>query len=107
MTAARQRLLGLTHHSHEDIMARHAPAPKRRIRTISLRNALEELRQPGRELVSLHLPPPEGGHGFFIAPLGARVSEEDVRKILQRPDVQPWSSGLFPDTVQSWRMLHQ
>jgi hypothetical protein len=86
---------------------RPAPAPKLRVKTISLAVALEELRQPGYELVSLHLPPPEGGHGFFVVPGGGRVEAEDAAKILQRPDVQPYSAGLFPETVQSWRMVRR
>jgi hypothetical protein len=61
----------------------HRPAPKPRIKTISLAVALEELRQPGHELVSLHLPPPEGGHGFFVVPGGGRVKAEDAERILQ------------------------
>jgi hypothetical protein len=80
---------------------RRAPRPTTRV--VSLAAALEELRQPGYELVSLHLPPPEGGHGFYIVPGGARVKDKDAEKILQRPDVQPYSGGLFPGTVQSWR----
>jgi hypothetical protein len=75
------------------------------IRALSLINAIEELRQPGRELVHLHLPLPEGGHGFFVVPQGGRVRNDDAEKILQRPDVQPFSGGLFPECVQSWRMV--
>jgi hypothetical protein len=82
-----------------------ARAPKPTTRTLSLAVALEELRQPGHELVSLHLPPPEGGHGFFVVPGGGRVKAGDAEKILERPDVQPHSAGLFPETVQSWRLV--
>jgi hypothetical protein len=84
-----------------------ARSPKPTIKLLSLADALEELRQPGYELVHLHLPPPEGGHGFFVAPGGGRVKATDAEKILQRPDVQPHSAGLFPETVQSWRMVRQ
>jgi hypothetical protein len=86
---------------------RPARAPKPVIRTVSLIHAIEELRQPGRELVHLHLPLPEGGHGFFVVPGGGRIKAEDAEKILQRPDVQPYSAGLFPETVQSWRIVRQ
>jgi hypothetical protein len=90
----------------EIAMARKPPrAPKPIIRTLSLAVALEELRQPGHELVHLHLPLPEGGHAFYVVPGGGRVKNEDAEKILQRPDVQPHSPGLFPQTVQSWRLL--
>lgn len=65
------------------------------------------LRQPDRELVSLHLPLPEGGHGFFVVPGGGRVKAEDAETILRRPDVQPHSDGLFPENVQSWRMVRR
>jgi hypothetical protein len=82
-----------------------ARAPKPTSRTLSLAVALEELRQPGYELVHLHLPPPEGGHGFYVIPGGGCVKSTDAEKILQRPDVQPVSAGLFPETVQSWRMV--
>jgi hypothetical protein len=50
---------------------RPAPAPKLRVKTISLAVALEELRQPGYELVSLHLPPPGGGH--YATGVGADI----------------------------------
>jgi hypothetical protein len=86
---------------------RPARAPKPIIRTISLAVALEELRQPGYELVHLHLPAPEGGHGFYVVPGGGRVAEKDAAAILQRADIQPHSAGLFPETVQSWRMVRQ
>jgi hypothetical protein len=86
---------------------RPAPAPKPRVKTIALAVALEELRQPGYELVSLHLPPPEGGHGFYVIPGGGRVKDEDAAKILQRPDVQPYSDGLFPENVQSWVIVRR
>jgi hypothetical protein len=84
-----------------------APAPKPITKTLSLTNAVEELRQPGCELVHMHLPLPGGGHGFFVVPGGGRVNDKDAEKILQRPDVQPYSAGLFPETVQSWRMVRQ
>jgi hypothetical protein len=76
-------------------------APKPRIWTLSLAAALEMLRQPDHELVSLHLPLPEGGHDYFITPSGGRVKDEDA------PDVQPYSDGLFPENVQSWRMVRR
>jgi hypothetical protein len=86
---------------------RQRPAPKPGIRTLSLAAALERLRQPDHELVSLHLPLPEGGHGYFIAPNGGRVKDEDVETILRRPDMQPYSDGLFPENVQTWRMVRR
>ena len=76
-------------------------------KSLSENTALNLLRQRGYELVSLHLPPPEGGHGFFVVPGGQRVKAGDAEKILQRPDVQPHSAGLFPETVQSWRMVRR
>ena len=82
-----------------------ARAPKPIIRTLPLAVALEELRQPGYELVHLHLPLPEGGHGFYVVPGGGRVKDTDAEKILARADVQPYSAGLFSETVQSWRMV--
>jgi hypothetical protein len=87
-------------------MGRKPPrAPKPISRTLPLAVALEELRRPGYELVHLHLPAPEGGHAFYVVPSGGRVTEEVAAKILQRPDVQPYSAGLFPETVQTWRMV--
>jgi hypothetical protein len=76
-------------------------------KSLSENAALNLLRQRGYELVSLHLPPPEGGHGFFVVPGGQRVKAGDAEKILQRPDVQPHSAGLFPETVQSWRIVRR
>ena len=76
-------------------------------KSLSENAALNLLRQRGYELVSLHLPPPEGGHGFFVVPGGWRVKAGDAEKILQRPDVQPHSAGLFPETVQSWRIVRR
>ena len=69
--------------------------------------ALNLLRQPEYELVLLHLAPSGSGHAFYVVPGGGRVKAEDAKKILQRPDVQPYSTGLFPETVQSWRMVRQ
>ena len=76
-------------------------------KSLSENAALNLLRQRGYELVSLHLPQPEGGHGFFVVPGGQRVKAGDAEKILQRPDVQPHSAGLFPETVQSWRIVRR
>jgi hypothetical protein len=86
-----------------------ARAPKPLIQTLPLAVALEELRQPGYELVHLHLPAPEGGHGYYVVPIGGRVSVKDAAKILQRPDVQPHSAGLFLETVRpgEWCAGHE
>ena len=76
-------------------------APKPIIRTLSLADAIETLRQPGREIVHLHLPLPEGGHGFFVVPDGGRVNNDTAEKILQRADVQPFSElGCFPKCAE-------
>jgi hypothetical protein len=77
------------------------------IPSLSENAALNLLRQPGFELVLLHLAPSGSGHAFYIAPGGGRVKDADAEKILQRPDVQPHSAGLFPETVQSWRMVRR
>jgi hypothetical protein len=90
-----------------DMPRKPARAPKPLIRILPLAIALEELRRPGCELVHLHLPASEGGHAFYVVPAGGRVTEKAAAKILQRPDVQPHSGGLFPETVQSWRMVRR
>ena len=87
-------------------MPRHGDRPGSK-KSLSENAALNLLRQRGYELVSLHLPPPEGGHGFFVVPGGQRVKAGDAEKILQRPDVQPHSACLFPETVQSWRIVRR
>ena len=88
-------------------MSRNSTATPKAKKSLSESAALNLLRQRGYELVSLHLPPPEGGHGFFVVPGGQRVKAGDAEKILQRPDVQPHSAGLFPETVQSWRIVRR
>ena len=86
---------------------RPARAPKPITRSLPLAVALEELRQDGVELVHLHLPASEGGHAYYIVPNGGRVKDADAEKILQRSDVEPYSAGLFPETVQSWRLVRR
>jgi hypothetical protein len=76
-------------------------------KSLSENAALNLLRQPGYELVLLHLAPSGSGHAFYVIPDGGRVKAEDAKKILQRPDVQPYSTGLFRETVQSWRMVRR
>jgi hypothetical protein len=107
--AARRSRLGRragTHSTKETTMPRRpARAPKPITRSLPLAVALEELRQDGVELVHLHLPASEGGHGFYVVPGGGRVKDKDAQKILARPDVKPYSAGLFPENVQSWKLV--
>ena len=58
--------------------------------------------QPDGRLVRLHSN--NGGAGFYIWPVGGRVSDEVAQLLLARTDVQPYDSGLFPGHPQSWRL---
>jgi hypothetical protein len=64
--------------------------------------ALDLLRGPDARLVRLHSN--NGAAGFYIWPRGNRVSDEVARSLLERDDVQPYDSGLFPGHPQSWRL---
>ena len=63
-------------------------------------DALKLLRQPDHLLQLMHT---KGGQEFFVMP-GGPVTKETAQKILGRPDVQPFESGLFPDCPQSWKL---
>lgn len=79
---------------------RSAPAPKPKIRTLSLGVALEALRRPDHLLVVIHgKTKPE----WFVMP-GGPVTEATAHKLLERPDVQPHDTGLLPGHPQSWRL---
>ena len=69
---------------------------------LSLEKVLHLLRKPGARLVRLHSN--NGGAGFYVWPRGGRVSDEVAQLLLERSDVQPFDSGLFPGHPQSWRL---
>jgi hypothetical protein len=64
--------------------------------------ALSLLRRPDARLVRLHAN--NGTGGFYIWPRGGRVSDEVAQLLLERSDVQPYDSGLFPGHPQTWRL---
>jgi hypothetical protein len=75
-------------------------APRARAPNLNERVALDLLRQPGHLLCLLHT---RAGRDFFVMP-GGPVSEAVAQKILERPDVQPFDSGLLEGHPQSWRL---
>jgi hypothetical protein len=62
--------------------------------------ALDLLRKPGHLLCLMHT---KTGQEFFVVP-GGPVTETVARKILERPDVQPFDSGLLRGHPQSWKL---
>ena len=64
--------------------------------------ALGLLRSPDARLVRLHAN--NGTGGFYIWPRGGRVPDDVAHLLLERNDVQPYDSGLFPGHPQSWRL---
>ena len=78
--------------------ARAMISPKK----LSLEKALHLLRKPDVRLVRLHSN--NGGAGFYIWPGGGRVPNDVAHLLLERNDVQPYDSGLFPGHPQSWRL---
>ena len=78
--------------------ARAMISPKK----LSLEKALHLLRKPDVRLVRLHSN--NGGAGFYIWPGGGRVPDDVAHLLLERNDVQPYDSGLFPGNPQSWRL---
>ena len=57
--------------------------------------ALGLLRRADARLVRLHAN--NGTGGFYIWPRGGRVSDEVAQLLLERSDVQPFDSELFPE----------
>jgi hypothetical protein len=70
-----------------------------RDQTLSESFALELLRE-GRLLMKMHT---AHGRRWFIVP-GGQVNDRTAERILQRPDVQPYDSGLFPGHDQTFRL---
>jgi hypothetical protein len=64
--------------------------------------ALELMRENGTLLVRMHT---VNGMRFFIVP-GGQIADNVARRILARPDVQPYDSGLFPNCEQTYRLRH-
>jgi len=62
-----------------------------REQTLSESFALELMRE-GKLLLRMHT---VNGMRWFIVP-GGQVAESVVKRLLARPDVQPYDSGLFP-----------
>jgi hypothetical protein len=65
--------------------------------------ALNLLRQPGRRLMKMHTAGSPNGHAFYVVP-GGYVEPEIAKKIIERPDAQPYDDGLFPGHPQTWRL---
>jgi hypothetical protein len=64
--------------------------------------ALDLMRKPDAKLVRLHSN--SGGAGFYVWPDGGRIPDEIAQLLIERGDVQPHDSGLFPGHPQSWRL---
>jgi hypothetical protein len=59
-----------------------------------------DLMRTGSALVRMHT---RDGTAWFLVP-GGEVSEKMARALIQRPDVQPMSDGLFPGISQTYRL---
>jgi len=70
-----------------------------REQTLSESFALELMRE-GKLLLRMHT---VNGMRWFIVP-GGQVAESVVKRLLARPDVQPYDSGLFPGCAQTFRL---
>jgi len=70
-----------------------------RDQTLSEDFALDLMRE-GRLLMKLHT---VHGRRWFVVP-GGQVAESVAKRILQRPDVQPFDSGLFPGCDQTFKL---
>ena len=69
---------------------------KPKVRLLSEDRALDLLNRPGHELMLLHCHDEADGHGYYVVPDGGRLRKDTARKIIERPDIQPFSEGLFP-----------
>jgi hypothetical protein len=65
---------------------------------------IDRLRKPDAELVLTCTPDTISGRSFYIMPDGVRVADATAQKLLEHPQVQPYSDGLFPGHPQSWRL---
>jgi hypothetical protein len=63
-------------------------------------DALELLREDGKLLMRMHT---INGARWFVVP-GGQIADSVAERILKRPDVQPYDSGLFPGCHQTYRM---
>lgn len=59
-----------------------------------------ELMREGKLLLRMHT---VNGMRWFIVP-GGPVAESVVKRLLARPDVQPYDSGLFAGCAQTFRL---
>jgi hypothetical protein len=59
-----------------------------------------ELMREGKLLMPMHT---VNGVRFFIVP-GGMIADSVARRIIARPDVQPFDSGLFPGHPQTYRL---
>jgi hypothetical protein len=70
-----------------------------RDQTLSENFAIELLRE-GKLLMRMHT---VNGKRWFILG-GGQVADSVARRLLERPDVQPHDSGLFPGCDQTFRL---
>jgi hypothetical protein len=59
-----------------------------------------ELMREGKLLLRMHT---VNGMRWFIV-FGGQVAESVAKRLLARPDVQPYDSGLFPGCAQTFRL---
>ena len=76
------------------------------VRDKTVERARDRLRKPGAELVLTYVNDGSSvtGRAYFIWPDGARIADATAQKLLEYPDIQPHSSGLFPGHTQAWRL---
>jgi hypothetical protein len=75
-------------------------------RSIGLKRAIEFLRNRGSRLLLMHTKAPTNKTAeleYYVVP-GGYITVIEAQKILERPDVQPYDDGLFPNCTQSWKM---
>lgn len=73
-------------------------------KTIALKTALDAMRS-GSTLMLLHDNTSASGLCYCVVP-GGRVGDKDAAFIIRRDDVVSSGDGLFPDTPQTWKLLH-
>jgi hypothetical protein len=77
--------------------------PKHPPKALGLKRATELMRQEGHRLMLMHTNQSSNGVAYYVVP-GGYIEPDDAKKIIERPDVQPYDDGLFPGCTQSWKM---